>query len=43
MKYLSEILWILSLPLLIFISYKLIRFALKRLEGKQKDWYNYPW
>lgn len=32
--YITQILWILSLPVLIFISYRLVLWALKKYEAK---------
>jgi hypothetical protein len=33
--YTSEILWLISWPLFIFVAYKLSAFAIKRYEAKQ--------
>ncbi|TCN73150.1 hypothetical protein CLV25_101369 [Acetobacteroides hydrogenigenes] len=37
MKYLNEILWLLSLPLLIYISYKLSELAIKKHKKIEKE------
>lgn len=37
MKYLSEILWLLSWPVLIYVSYKLSVWAIKYWEKKQPE------
>jgi len=37
MKYLHEILWYLSWPLLIFISFQSVKWMLKKFERSQAD------
>ncbi|MGE0076856.1 MAG: hypothetical protein AB7S48_03255 [Bacteroidales bacterium] len=37
MKYISEILWLLSWPVLIYVSYKLSVWAIKYWEKKQPE------
>ncbi len=37
MKYISEILWLLSWPVLMYISYKLSVWAIKLWEKKQPE------
>ena len=35
--YLEEIIWFLSLPLLIYISYRMVLWGLRKLEKKESD------
>ncbi len=36
MTYLTEILWLLSWPVLIYISYRLVLLSLRKFEAKEK-------
>jgi hypothetical protein len=37
MKYLSEILWLLSWPVLIFAAWQLCAFAVRKFEKREKE------